>query len=66
MENLDLRKDGAYINGKIQGVELSLLVDSGSSVTIISPNVFDQIPTTDRPILETGSSVSMSTASGEN
>ena len=65
IENLDLRKDGAYINGKIQGVELPFLVDSRSSVTIISPRIFDQIPHTNRPTLETGSTVAMTTASSD-
>ena len=33
-ETLELKKDGAYISGRVQGVDLSLLVDSGSSATI--------------------------------
>ena len=63
-EILELKKDGAYVSGKIQGLNLSLLVDSGSSATIINPSVYQKIPITSRPRLETAST-SMTTASGD-
>ena len=63
-ETLELKKDGAYISGRVRGVDLSLLVDSGSSATIIKPSVYQKIPITSRPILET-TSISMTTASGD-
>ena len=57
-------KDGAYIVGRVQNVPVSFLIDSGATVSIISPSVYEQIPIERRPEL-TPAKERMSLANGE-
>ncbi|XP_033761565.1 uncharacterized protein LOC117343329 [Pecten maximus] len=43
---------GIYIQTTIKGIEVKLLVDTGSTVTIVSRDVFDRIREDDRPSME--------------
>ena len=64
-------KVGYVASGLIQGMPVDLLIDSGSDVTLIDVEVYNQIPETIRPLLrETETNVSTAsgspmTASGE-
>ena len=42
---------GIYVEGSLQGVDVVYTVDTGASCTIVSRNVFEQIPQENRPAL---------------
>ncbi|KAK3728412.1 hypothetical protein QZH41_020431, partial [Actinostola sp. cb2023] len=44
--------DGLYIMGYVQGVPVNFLIDTGANITIIKSVVIEQIPQSDRPLLE--------------
>ena len=43
---------GLYISGKVEGVDVKFLVDTGSNITILSPSVTEKIGAPRRPVLE--------------
>ena len=58
--------DGVYIDGEIQGIEVTFTVDTGATTTIVSPRVYDKIPVDRRPSLSQGSNKrSLSNAEGK-
>ena len=57
------REDALYVTGEIHGVPVEWLLDTGSSISIMSVNVFGKIPKESRPELKANSSP-MSTADG--
>ena len=56
-------KGGYLISGKIQGMAVDLLIDSGSDLTLIDIETFNSIPESVRPWLQE-TQVRLSTASG--
>ena len=56
-------KGGYLIHGKIQGMAVDLLIDSGSDLTLIDIETFNSIPESARPWLQE-TQVRLSTASG--
>ena len=42
-----------FVNGSIGGVNTTFLVDTGSNITIVTPEVFNRIPESVRPALDT-------------
>ena len=55
---------GGYVDsGLIQGMPVDLLIDSGSDVTLIDVEIYNQIPESVRPLL-TETETNLSTASG--
>ena len=56
-------KGGYVASGLVQGMPVDLLIDSGSDVTLIDVEVYNQIPESVRPLL-TETETNLSTASG--
>ena len=56
-------KGGYLVNGKVQGMTVDLLIDSGSDLTLIDVETFNSIPESARPWLQE-TQVRLSTASG--
>ena len=46
------RYDGLYVDGMVQGGEVTFTVDTGASTSIISPSVYEQIAQRRKPPLE--------------
>ena len=57
------REDALYVTGKIRDVEMQWLLDTGCSLSIVSTDVFERIPVSDRPKLGYNE-VQMKTADG--
>ena len=47
---------GVYIEGMVQGIEANFTVDTGSTITMMSRDVYERIPETNRPPLNKCSS----------
>lgn len=58
-----LHSDGVYIEGQGQGHEICFTVDTGATRTVLSSQVFQQIPVAHRPILK--SSNTLASADGK-
>ncbi len=43
--------DGVYVRGTVEGVDATLTVDTGASVTLVSKQIYDEIPLPQRPQL---------------
>ena len=54
-----------WVDGRYQGIQIKMLVDSGSSRTMISENRYLDLWKEARPILKTYSGPSISTVNGE-
>ena len=44
--------DGIYISGQVQGVDVNITVDTGASVSLISEDLYHNIPREQKPYLE--------------
>ena len=44
--------NGVYVNGSINGIEVTYTVDTGASCTLLATKVFEKIPETKRPELQ--------------
>lgn len=58
-----LRNDGVYIEGKIEGLKVTLTADTGAARTVVSTRVYDKIPLCKRPKLI--KSQSLASANGQ-
>ena len=38
------KRNGLFVSGTIEGVPVSMLIDSGAAVTVISPNIYAKMP----------------------
>ncbi len=47
-----LRRNGIYIQGAVEGVDVNFAVDTGATTTIISASLYNRIPTERRPRLK--------------
>ena len=63
VRELLVKEDALYITGKVQGIEVEWLLDTGCSLSIISAEVYQRIPEECRPKLEKNP-VPMRTADG--
>ena len=52
MKNVTDTADGPLVTGSVFGVEVTFLVDTGATVTILKPSVVNKIPVLERPFLE--------------
>ena len=43
--------NGLYISVEVIGIITEALLDTGSSVSVLEPRLFDQIPDSDRPVV---------------
>ena len=43
-EDLQFEQDGIYVSGRIQKMSISFLVDTGATVSILSPEAYHRIP----------------------
>ena len=57
--------DGLYVQGRVEDVHVTFLVDTGANITIIKPDIYFKIPVQDRPPLES-KSIKMVTADGNS
>lgn len=60
---LTIKEDALFVSGRVGEVEIEWLVDTGSTLSLISEEVYNSIPEAERPELEEND-VEMRTASG--
>ena len=52
VKNITNTADGPLMTGRVFGVEVTFLVDTGANVTILKPSVVNKIPILEQPSLE--------------
>ena len=45
-------EDGPLVKGRVSGVEVTFLIDTGANVTIVKPSVLNRINAAERPSLK--------------
>ena len=57
--------EGIFIKGEINGLEAKLLVDTGASIYLLNPKVYQEISREERPVLEPVTLKKVVTADGK-
>ena len=65
IELISQENDGPCILGEVENVPISFLIDTGASVTIINPRIYENIDIQARPVLQ-NAEVMMTMADGKN
>jgi len=51
LTRVNIRRGSLYISGHVQGEPLQILVDEGAEATLVSPEILEQIPVHNRPVM---------------
>ena len=57
--------EGIFIKGEINGLEARLLVDTGASICLLNPKIYEEISAEERPVLEPVTLKKVVTADGK-